>query len=229
MAGYGFARFRFKGNAVFVVMVILTIIVPPQMLGMPNYLLMKNFDFLASYGLLSGSPSTLSLVNSPLSFFLPAALGQGLRAGVFILVFARCLPAFPTELEEAAFIDGCGYCQDLFPHHAAQRADFYRSVFFVFPGVVLGRLLSRQRQSLQHPYVGHYVEHIQGAVGEHPAQGAADRLLYGAFATGRLRIQYIAAYFAVYRRAPLFCPGNRPQRHCRLNEEGKPWRLSAKY
>lgn len=44
LAGYGFARFRFKGNAVLFVMVILTIIVPPQMLGMPNYLLMKNFD-----------------------------------------------------------------------------------------------------------------------------------------------------------------------------------------
>lgn len=110
LAGYGFARFRFKGNAVLFVMVILTIIVPPQMLGMPNYLLMKNFDFFGLYGLLSGSPSTLSLVNSPLSFFLPAALGQGLRAGVFILVFRQVFAGLPHELEEAAFIDGCGYC-----------------------------------------------------------------------------------------------------------------------
>ena len=104
LAGYGFARFRFKGNAVLFVMVILTIIVPPQMLGMPNYLLMKNFDFFGLYGLLSGSPSTLSLVNSPLSFFLPAALGQGLRAGVFILVFRQVFAGLPHELEEAAFI-----------------------------------------------------------------------------------------------------------------------------
>ena len=114
LAGYGFARFRFKGNAVLFVMVILTIIVPPQMLGMPNYLLMKNFDFFGLYGLLSGSPSTLSLVNSPLSFFLPAALGQGLRAGVFILVFRQVFAGLPHELEEAAFIDGCGYWRTFF-------------------------------------------------------------------------------------------------------------------
>lgn len=114
LAGYGFARFRFKGNAVLFVMVILTIIVPPQMLGMPNYLLMKNFVFFGLYGLLSGSPSTLSLVNSPLSFFLPAALGQGLRAGVFILVFRQVFAGLPHELEEAAFIDGCGYWRTFF-------------------------------------------------------------------------------------------------------------------
>ena len=84
LAGYGFARFRFKGNAVLFVMVILTIIVPPQMLGMPNYLLMKNFDFFGLYGLLSGSPC-------------PLHWGRGCAPGCSSWFFARCLPAFPMN------------------------------------------------------------------------------------------------------------------------------------
>ena len=82
LAGYGFARFHFKGSTLLFIMVVFTIVVPPQLLGMPNYLLMSNFDVFGIIRLITGAPSGLRLLDSPLAFFLPAALGQGLRAGL---------------------------------------------------------------------------------------------------------------------------------------------------
>ena len=114
LAGYGFARFHFKGSTLLFIMVVFTIVVPPQLLGMPNYLLMSNFDVFGIIRLITGAPSGLRLLDSPLAFFLPAALGQGLRAGLFILVFRQVFAGIPAELEEAALIDGCGYRKTFF-------------------------------------------------------------------------------------------------------------------
>lgn len=109
LAGYGFARFRFRGNTALFILAVFTIVVPPQMLNIPNHLLMKNLDFFGLIGAITGAPSPINLLDTPWSFFLTAALGQGLRAGVFILVFRQFYTGLPTELEEAALIDGCGY------------------------------------------------------------------------------------------------------------------------
>ena len=114
LAGYGFARFHFKGSTLLFIMVVFTIVVPPQLLGMPNYLLMSNFDVFGIIRLITGAPSGLRLLDSPLAVFLPAALGQGLRAGLFILVFRQVFAGIPAELEEAALIDGCGYRKTFF-------------------------------------------------------------------------------------------------------------------
>lgn len=114
LAGYGFARFRFKGNKILFALAIFTIIIPPQMMNIPNHLLMKNFDFFGVIRLLTGAPSSIHLLDSPLAFFLPAVLGQGLRAGVFILVFRQFYSGLSAELEEAALIDGCGYRKTFF-------------------------------------------------------------------------------------------------------------------
>ena len=104
LAGYGFARFHFKGSTLLFIMVVFTIVVPPQLLGMPNYLLMSNFDVFGIIRLITGAPSGLRLLDSPLAFFLPAALGQGLRAGLFILVFRQVFAGIPAELEEACLL-----------------------------------------------------------------------------------------------------------------------------
>lgn len=37
-------------------MVVFTIVVPPQLLGMPNYLLMSNFDVFGIIRLITGAP-----------------------------------------------------------------------------------------------------------------------------------------------------------------------------
>ena len=114
LTGYGFARFKFKGCNILFVFVLITIAMPPQMINIPNYLIMRNLDFYGIIKLIIGTPSPVSLINSPLSFIIPAVLGQGLKSGLFILIFRQFFLGIPNELEEAAMIDGCSHLKTFF-------------------------------------------------------------------------------------------------------------------
>jgi len=108
MTGYGFARFNFRGkNALFLV-AILTFVIPPMVTNLPNYLLFRNFDFFGIIELITGEATGINLLNNISIFYLLALFGQGIRAGVFILIFRMYFESMPSELEQAAFIDGCG-------------------------------------------------------------------------------------------------------------------------
>lgn len=107
--GYGFARFKFKFSNLIFVLVVFTIMVPPQMINMSNYILMKNFDIFGLYGLITGKESPLNLLDSIWAFLFPAITGMGIRSGLMIIIFRQFYSAIPNELEEAALIDGCGF------------------------------------------------------------------------------------------------------------------------
>ena len=62
LAGYGFARFHFKGSTLLFIMVVFTIVVPPQLLGMPNYLLMSNFDVFGIIRLITGTMDVAAIM-----------------------------------------------------------------------------------------------------------------------------------------------------------------------
>lgn len=109
--GYGFARFRFKGRALLFGLVIFTIIVPSQCIAIPLFVQYYSFDFLGlgQIGrLFTGAPFTVNLLNTHLTFYLPAAFGMGIRSGLFIYIFRQFFRGMPIELEDAAYIDGCG-------------------------------------------------------------------------------------------------------------------------
>ncbi len=111
IAGYGFARFKFRFRNLAFACVLATIIVPPQNVSIPMYMQYVNFDFLGIGSLISlftGKTPGVSLLNSELAIYIPAALGQGLRAGLFIYIFRQFFRGMPRELEDAAYIDGCG-------------------------------------------------------------------------------------------------------------------------
>ena len=40
--------------------------------------------------------------------YLPAAMGNGIRAGLMIFIFRQFFKGLPKELEDAAYLDGCG-------------------------------------------------------------------------------------------------------------------------
>lgn len=109
--GYGFARFNFKErNAVFV-LVLLTILVPPQMIVIPSYLNFTHLDFFGILGVfnkLTGIDLRPNVVNSAWTFWLPSLFGVGLRSGLFIFIYRQFFKGMPKELEEAAYIDGAG-------------------------------------------------------------------------------------------------------------------------
>lgn len=92
ITGYGFARFKFKGKNIFFGIVILMILVPPQVILLPQY------DQFMS----------LKLINTAWTMYLPAMTANGLRAGLMIFIFIQFFKGLPKELEDAAYLDGCG-------------------------------------------------------------------------------------------------------------------------
>jgi multiple sugar transport system permease protein len=111
LAGYGLARFKLKEGGVLFAIVIFMIIVPMQTLTIPTYIGFKNFDFWGIGTLVKGITGVdikINLLDSMMVYFLPSALGMGLKSGFFIFVFRQFFRGLPIELEEAALIDGCG-------------------------------------------------------------------------------------------------------------------------
>ncbi len=112
LAGYSFARLKFKGRGILFACVILTIIVPAQAISLPRYLNFRYFDLFGIIERTTGSP--LNLLGERLSLYLLAATGQGLKGGLYIYIFRQSFRGLPKELEESAFVDGSGYLRTFF-------------------------------------------------------------------------------------------------------------------
>ena len=100
VTGYGFARFKFKGKGLLFGVVIMMILVPTQVISLPLY---TQFRFFGIRGLFS-----VNLIDTMWTMYLPAITGNGIRSGLMILIFRQFFRGLPKELEDAAYIDGCG-------------------------------------------------------------------------------------------------------------------------
>lgn len=88
MAGYAFARIRFRGSRILFVVFLATQMIPKQVTLIPFYLLM----------------SQLGWVDSHLALIVP-----GMMANPFaVFLMRQFVLALPRELEEAALVDGAG-------------------------------------------------------------------------------------------------------------------------
>ncbi len=108
ITGYGFARFKFKGRGVLFAIVLLMIIVPPQITTIPLYLQFAYFKLFGIIPLYDANGDPLSIINSGLTMYLPALFANGIKAGLFIYIFRQFFRGLPKELEDAAYLDGCG-------------------------------------------------------------------------------------------------------------------------
>jgi multiple sugar transport system permease protein len=90
LAGYGFARLKFRGRNFGFLGIVATIMIPTQVLMIPTYVLF----------------SRLGLVNS-----LGAAIVPWLATSFGIFLMRQFFLSLPAELEEAALIDGCSRLQ----------------------------------------------------------------------------------------------------------------------
>jgi len=104
LAGYGFARLRFKGSNLLFACVILTILVPPTTIFIPLYFNLKDFTLMGLIPLLTGKP--VNLLNTYWPFILTSITGNSFKAGLFIFIFRQFFRGIPRELEEAAYVDG---------------------------------------------------------------------------------------------------------------------------
>jgi len=112
LAGYGLARFKFKGKSILFFFVLLTIIIPPSTIMVAQYTTFRYFDpvFLGTAMNALGwiEEPFFDLTDSIWSIILPAVFGAGLKSGLFVFIYRQFFSGFPKELEEAAYIDGCG-------------------------------------------------------------------------------------------------------------------------
>lgn len=116
MIGYGFARFRFRGKSLLMVLLIVMLVTPVEIVSIPNYLLFSDFDPIGIIGLINriaGTDLRINIFDNLLNTYLPAATGVGLRSGLYILIFMQFFRSIPKEIEEAAYVDGSGFLQTL--------------------------------------------------------------------------------------------------------------------
>lgn len=106
LVGYGFARFEFPLKKFWFACVILVIVIPPQTISTSLHLHFRYFDILGIFKLLTGD--TLNLRGSVLPYYLMSAGCMGLKNGLYIFMIRQFFRNIPKELEEAAYVDGCG-------------------------------------------------------------------------------------------------------------------------
>lgn len=112
IAGYSLGRVNFWGRNLVMFLVIVTFVVPPQSLLISQYLSFKHFDV---FGLISAiNGSTIDLINQPYTLYVIALLGFGVKQSMFVFIFRQFFKGLPKELEEAAYIDGCGFYKTFF-------------------------------------------------------------------------------------------------------------------
>jgi len=92
-AAYGLARVKFKGANIVFMILIGTLMVPPEVTMVPLYVIIKNFGMIDSYRAL-------------IIPFMSSAFGIFLLRQFFL--------GIPKELEEAAIIDGAGHMKIFF-------------------------------------------------------------------------------------------------------------------
>lgn len=84
---YSFARLRYRGRKLWFSFMIMTLLLPGQVLLIPQYVLYHK----------------LGMVPSVIPLLLPYFLGQAF----FIFQMMQFMAGIPRELDEAAFVDGC--------------------------------------------------------------------------------------------------------------------------
>ncbi len=93
LAGYGFARLRFRGRNFGFLAVLATIMIPTQLLMIPTYIVFSRIGLIDTLG---------------------AAIVPWLASAFGIFLMRQFFLSLPAELEEAALIDGCTRLQVFF-------------------------------------------------------------------------------------------------------------------
>ena len=87
MAAYGFSRIEFPGRKFWFTCCIITLMIPSQVMVVPQYLIFKK----------------LNLINNLIALIVPWFFGSAF----FIFLIMQFIRGLPIELDEAAEIDGC--------------------------------------------------------------------------------------------------------------------------
>ncbi|MBQ8689595.1 MAG: carbohydrate ABC transporter permease [Clostridia bacterium] len=121
LIGYGLAKFKFKGNNVLFVAVVLTMIIPHRTMKMSLIQHFTDFDFLKVNAwdyrgiidiILGGNQLDLSNTFWPL--IILSLFGLAFKNGLYIYLMRQFFKGVPDELEESAYVDGSGVFRTFF-------------------------------------------------------------------------------------------------------------------
>lgn len=87
MAGYAFARFEFKYKELLFLLILISMMIPPQVNIVPLFFLMKQFNWIDTYY---------------------ALIVPGLFGGFGVFMMRQWYKSMPRDIEDSAKIDGCG-------------------------------------------------------------------------------------------------------------------------
>ena len=114
LVGYGISKFKFKGNKLIMVLVVVTMIIPHSTLRLAMIRFFSDFDLARplSFGItglleaIAGEP--IYLRNTFVPFILLSAGGIAFKNGLYIYMMRQFFKGVPDELEESAYVDGAG-------------------------------------------------------------------------------------------------------------------------
>jgi multiple sugar transport system permease protein len=127
LVGYGFARFEFPLKNFWFACVMLLILVPPQTISSALHLHFKFFDV---FGIIKATTgTTLNLSGKVIPYYLMSATCMGLKNGLYIFMIRQFFRTVPYDLEEAAYVDGCGTLKTFFKIMLPQGVPIITSCF----------------------------------------------------------------------------------------------------
>lgn len=106
MTGYGLAKIKSKLGNIVLLFVVLTILIPPQIILVPMFLKFRFFDIAGIIKAITGG--TVTLMNSVWPIVILSITGLAFKNGLYIFIMRQFYKGIPEEIEEAASIDGYG-------------------------------------------------------------------------------------------------------------------------
>lgn len=94
LAAFAFARLKFKGSRFWFICIMMTMMIPAQVMIVPQYIIFKNLHFL----------------DKAIAMIAPWMFGNAF----FIFLIMQFFRGLPIAMDEAAQIDGCNKLQTLF-------------------------------------------------------------------------------------------------------------------
>ncbi len=156
LIGYGLAKFKFKGNKLIMVTVIITMVIPHMTLKRSLIQHFTEFDILKVIGIGYKGPielitgNVLRLSNTFWPLVILSVCGLAFKNGLYIYLMRQFFKGVPDELEESAYVDGAGTFRTffqiilplavpmmitvfLFSFSWQWTDEFYSTIFFINP------------------------------------------------------------------------------------------------
>lgn len=180
LIGYGFAKFKFKGNKILFFLIIFTMVVPHETLQLSLFMKFRYFDIFGIFNLLGGGVferfkvigfTSINFNNTYWPLIILSLGGLAFKNGLYVFMMRQFFRGVPDELEESAYIDGSGVFRTfmtiiiplsvpmmitifLFTFSWQWTDNFYTTVFFTTSGATLMPDVVGIPKSLDTQYAG---------------------------------------------------------------------------